>query len=146
LPFNGDRGDSRGFVVWTNSEILEDGSVPSQALETHPEWIDNGFIQGTYTDIYYSGYVVQSQDIFQATVGFLQGAGAGDATFRVMIRAASGNTWIGEVTDTYDGTLKTMSISLAPWAGQTADFILEVHAGSTSAQDWATWVEAKVIR
>ena len=146
LSFSGDRGDSRGFVVWTNNEVMEDGSVPAQALETHPEWVDGGSIQGTYTDIFYAGYIVQAQDTFQATVGFLQGGEAGVATFRVMIRAASGNTWIGEITDSYDGQLQTLNIPLAPWAGQTADFILEVQAGATSAQDWATWVEAKIVR
>jgi len=147
LPWNGARNDKRGFVVWTNNEVMEDGSKPSRALETHPEWVDNGRVSGTFTHVFNSGYIVDSSDKFKAKVGFLKGAGAGNATFSVMIRSEDdGNKWIGSVTDSYDEKLKTLEISLAKWAGQKADFILKVEAGSTSSQDWATWVEAKVVR
>jgi len=147
LPWPGADTDNRGFARWVNNAILEDGSTAPRVLETHPQWVANGFIQGTFMEPYYSGYVVQSGDRFVARVGLLQGASAGSANFRVMIRPEGGpNAWIGSVFDTYDGSLKTMDISLSPWAGKRVDFILRVDAGPSSAQDWAVWVEARIVR
>jgi hypothetical protein len=147
LPWPGSDTDNRGFARWVNNAILEDGSTATRVLETHPQWVANGFIQGAFTEVYSSGYVVQSSDRFVARVGLLQGANAGSVVFRVMIRPEGGpNVWIGSVSDTYDGSLKTMDIPLSPWAGKRADFILEVDAGPSSGQDWAVWVDARIVR
>ncbi len=147
LPWNGAGTDNRGFARWVQNAQLEDGSTATKVLETHPQWVSNGYIAGTFTDIYYSGYVVQSGDHFKATVGFLKGASAGKVRFRVMIRAqGAGNTWIANVTDTYDGNLKTIDVSLDPWAGKKADFILRVEANGPATQDWAIWKSAYIAR
>lgn len=64
-----------------------------------------------------------------------------------MIRLEGGpNTWIAEITDVYDGTLRTIDVDLSPYVNKRADFILQVEANGPSNQDWATWVEAKMKR
>jgi hypothetical protein len=147
IPWSTSDVDPRGFVMHRPNVRMEDGNVYVHSLETHPEMVPGGIISGAYTDIHASGYIVQPQDVFDAVFGFMENAPAGDATFRVMIRPDNGpNEWIGEVTDTYDGKLKEMVISLAPWAGQHADFILRVDAGPSPDQDWATWVVAQIER
>ncbi|MGB9890734.1 MAG: hypothetical protein ACPLTQ_13875, partial [Anaerolineae bacterium] len=147
LPWPGAANDNRGFARWVDNAALEDGSTASRVLETHPQWVAHGYIQGAFTEVYSSGYVVQSGDHFVARVGLLQNAASGNVTFRVMIRPEGGpNTWIGSVSDTYDGSLKTMNIPLSAWAGKRADFILRVDAGSSSGQDWAVWVMARIER
>jgi hypothetical protein len=147
LPWPGSEVDDRGFAINRDGFRMEDGLIHGLTLETHPQWVPGGFIDGAFTDIYSSGYTVASNDTFVAVVGFLENANAGEVTFKVMIRAqGSENQWIGQVTDTYDSQLKEMRIPLAPWAGRRADFILWVDAGASSGQDWATWVIARIER
>jgi hypothetical protein len=147
IPWNGDPGDDRGFVRWVTSGNLESGSaIQGKCLETHPKWVNNGWVAGTYTDLY-SSYVVQEGDRFRATVGFLQGASAGNATFKVMIRpSGGGNQWIAQINDTYGNGLKTIDVDLSSYAGKQADMILQVDAGSSSEQDWACWLSAVIYR
>ena len=149
LPFPGSPGDSDGFVIPVSGENWETGSpVQGTCLETHPRWVNDGVIAGTYIDIYQSGYVVEEGDRFRATVGLLEGAGAGDVNFLVMIRSSGtvGNVWIADVNDTYGDGLKTIDVDLTPYAGSPADFILKVEANGDSAQDWACWSNAVIYR
>ena len=46
LPFPGSDTDSRGFALYRIDAILEDGSQWQKVLQTHPQWVDNGYIQG----------------------------------------------------------------------------------------------------
>ena len=148
LIWNGDPGDDTGFARWVTSGQLETGgAIQEKCLETHPRWINDGWIMGTYTDLYGSGYVVQEGDRFRATVGFLNGAGDGNVTYKVMIRPeGGGNTWIAEVNDTYGDGFKKIDVDLTPYAGKKADMILQVDAGADSSQDWACWLDAAIYR
>ncbi len=148
LEWGGSTGDSNGFATWVTSGRWETGAgIQGRCLETHPKWVNNGYIFGYYTDIYYSGYTVEEGDRFQATVGLLQGAAAGDVIFKVMIRLEGGdNRWIASVRDTYGDGLKTLDVDLTPYVGSRADFILRVEAGESSEQDWACWGEAAIYR
>ncbi len=147
LPWPGAGNDDRGFARWVSNAQLEDGTTASKVLEMHPQWVNNGLIEGAFTDVYYSGYVVQAGDHFKATVGLLAGANAGNVRFRVMLRPQGGtNTWIASVTDSYDGNLKTIDKSLNAWAGKKIDFILRVEANGSSSQDWAVWKYAYISR
>ncbi len=148
LSWNGAESDTRGFARWVTSGKNESGgTIQGKCLETHPRWVADGWIQGTYTDLYNSGYTVQEGDRFRASVGFLQNASAGKVTFRVMLRMSdSGNQWIATVTDGYGDGLKVIEADLSPYAGQRADVILEVRAGSDADQDWACWYNAVIYR
>lgn len=147
LSWNGASNDTNGFARWATGNLETGGTIQGHCLNTHPRWVDNGWINGTYIDLYNTGYTVQSGDRFRATVGLLQGAGAGNVTFKVMLRTqSSGNIWIGQVADGYDNTLRYIDVDLSPYAGQRADAILKVEAGSSSQQDWACWLTAAIYR
>jgi hypothetical protein len=138
---------SEGFARYVTDQELEDGSGPMKVLETHPKWVDDGWISGTYLQLYSSEYTVEAGEHFFARVGFLEGAGAGNVDFRIMIRPEGGpNTWIAIENKDYGTPLKTIDVPLDDFVGKRADFILRVTANGSSAQDWAVWVEAKIIR
>ena len=151
LLFGGSPVDQNGSASYANSRKLEDGTGPLGVLHTRPMWVDSGWIQGTYqemwTGMYRGKYTVQSGDFFFAQVGLLEGAEHGDVTFRVMILPDGGpDTWIAEVNKSYSGSIKTINAPLHPWVGKRAYFILEVQSNESPQQDWAGWVEAKIIR
>ena len=150
LLFGGITNCDIGCVRYRVDKKLEDGTGPKMVLQTRPKWTDNGWIQGTYFEMnsgaFGKWYIVQPGERFFARVGLLEGAYDGDVTFRVMIRPeGSNNTWIAEVSKSYSSPI-TIDVSLEPWVGKKADFILEVQANGSSAQDWACWEEAKIIR
>lgn len=158
LPFPGDLGDARGFVTWWQGNVtLEDGSVPALALETHPQWVDYGWVYGDYTP----NITLQPGDRLVLKVGLLQRAGAGSVTFVVSrlvptecitiysessAQECENEDQIHTIEDNYDGQLKEASVDLSKFAGFNGRFRLRVDAGSSSAQDWAAWVIARIER
>jgi len=152
LPFPGTGSENTGFVRYVNSPSskMEDGSTPSRCLETHPNWITNGTITGTYLNLP-SSYTAQSSDHFHATVGFLNGAksGANDANvaFKVWFRSSTSGNHSWTNNHAYNGSLVNIDIDLGSYAGQHGDFILEVDALNPSAsRDWACWSSAAITR
>ena len=69
LPFPGSDSDSRGFALIRSGFALEDGSSPSKSLQTHPQWVGNGWIQGRYPSI-----TVPDGAELHLKVGFYSGA------------------------------------------------------------------------
>ena len=148
LSWNGDSGDNTDFALWATGQLETGAAIQGHCLETHPRWVANGWITGAYTDLYNNaGYVVERGDTFRATVGFLQGAAAGNVTYKVVLRTtSSGNVTIAQINDGYGDGLKTISVDLSQYDGQGADVILSVSAGSDAAQDWACWIRAVIYR
>jgi|GEM_PF-2483781 len=148
LPFPGKDADERGFALWRTGYSLEDGSRAELVLETHPQWADYGTIQGIYKAT--REIVLQRGDLFVARVGFLQGAEEGDVTFRLLFSNACDfrefYEEVGPLRDRYDKILRGWEVPLNRFAGQNGCFALRVEAGETPIQDWAVWVEAKIIR
>ena len=148
LSFPGAQDDPKGFACYRTSIALEDNNVYDKVLETHPEWIDNGMISGTYLELYNTyAYKVKAGEHFYARCGFIKGASAGKVRYSVRIRCEGGpNTVIFEGVKAYDGTVKVIDVDLTPYAGKKADFILQVSAEGSSGQDWAVWEQARIIR
>lgn len=148
LAFGCDPGEMEmGEACYLTNYVLEDNRTHDKVLFTYLQWVDEGFIQGHYIGVYNVSYRVEAGDCFYAEVGLDKGAYEGNVKFRVMIHLEGGtNKWIGEINDTYDGNLRTIDIELSLYAGEKADFILQVDANGSASQDWATWVEAKIIR
>jgi len=115
-------------------------------LETHPQWVDGGWIEGDYPKT--QGFTIEKGDRFVARVGFLAGAQAGDVTFSFLLRCGFEEFafLVGEVHDAYDGVVRTWELPLDEFAGERCESYLLVDAGETSARDWAVWVEAKIVR
>jgi len=148
LAFGGALDDNDGFACYRTNVTLEDNHVYAKVLETHPQWVDDGYISGSYLEMFNTiGYKVKAGEHFYARCGLIKNASAGKVAYRVMIRCEGGpNTWIFEGVKTYDGTLKTIDVDLTPYAGKKADFILRVTAEGSSTQDWAAWENARIIR
>jgi hypothetical protein len=148
LPFPGETNDDRGFACYRTDVMLEDDQTYDKVLETHPQWVDDGFIRGGYLELADTGYRIQAGDRFYAKVGLLKNAAAGNVKFVVWILAEGPYAvTIAEVTDSYDGIVRTIDVDLSPYAGDLkVTFILEVQANGQANQDWAAWVEAKVVR
>lgn len=148
LTWNGGTGDTQGFARWATGNLETGAAIQDQCLETHPKWVADGWITGEYADLYTSArYIVQEGDRFYATVGLLQGANAGNVTFKVLLRASSSGTVVlAQTPDAYGDGLKTIDVDLSPYAGQGADMVLRVDAGENADQDWACWLRAVIYR
>src|SRR5574341_1194058 len=152
LPFPGSDVDNHGFALWRYGFTLNDGSTPPQVLETHPQWTANGTISRCYHDLWVSDYHVQSTDHLSGKVGFIQGAGAGDVTFRIRIRPEGlSNYDIVVIHSVYADGVKSFNVALSTvnggiYNGKKADFCLIVEAGSSAGQDWAVWQDVRIIR
>jgi hypothetical protein len=148
LPWPGDPADSRGFAVWWQGNgTMEDGSRPPLVLETHPQWVANGYIEGYYP----RAITLQAADRMRLLVGFIQGANAGDVTYDIRFFYPCGGEFDCEVQvdkfeHAYNGSLISHTIDLSAQAGRTGHFYIFVDAGNSSAQDWASWAIARVER
>ncbi len=137
LPFPGAINDNRGSATYRNSIKLNDGNTYARVLETHPQWIDNGWISGKYSGVY-----VPAGTKLRIKVGLINGASAGNVVF-----------YIGKLGDVatistgvaYADGVKVVEADLSAYAGQTIDFVVGANANGSSAQDWAAWAEAKII-
>jgi hypothetical protein len=142
LPYNGNDGDNRGFALTRSGLQLEDGSGGTY-LETHPQWVASGFIEGTYT----LPAPIIAGDRFRAKIGFIAVANppsAGDATFIVSVIKNGVVTPISTTRDTgRDGNMPVLNIDLTPHVGATG-IRLRVNAGADAAQDWASWVGPRI--
>ncbi len=144
LPWNGTPNDPRGFVVLQENITLEDDSRPAQALETHPEWIMDGNISGSY-DV---DFEIKSGDRFVAEVGFLKGAASSNGvTFQFCYFTFIEGDCLAEVTKTYNQTIVPFEVDLSSLNGYNAGwFQLRVLANGNANQDWAVWVNPRIER
>jgi hypothetical protein len=137
LPFPGSTGDNRGFATYQYNVKLNDGNTYTKVLETHPQWVDNGWISGKYSGVY-----VPPGAKLRIKVGLIQGASAGNVTFNI---GKLGDPATINTNVFYAGGVKVLESDLSAYAGQTIDFVLNVNANGSSAQDWAAWAEAQII-
>jgi hypothetical protein len=142
ISFGGSTGDSNGFAVHQTNVKLEDGDTHAKVLETHPKWVSSGWIIG-----YYPTITVPIGARFVAEVGFMNGAAATDGVvFKVFFAGDGPAQLLEDVEASCDGDLDSFNIDLEDFVGESGQIILEALAGSSSAQDWAVWVNAKMIR
>ncbi|MFP3879334.1 MAG: FG-GAP repeat domain-containing protein [Dehalococcoidia bacterium] len=146
LPFPGSDTDSRGFALYRDDCHLEDDSTWARVLETHPQWVSDGWIMGVYPEM-----TVASGAELKITVGFFKGAAESDGvTFEVKFEEFLGLNVAPKIHSilshkaTYDGELDSMTTDLESVEGKTGNFVLYANAGQDSGQDWAAWAEAKI--
>jgi len=153
LFFGGAVDNTDGCVRYRGDRKLEDGTGPQTVLFTRPKWVENGWIEGDFYEMY-SGmygrhYTVQKGDHFFARVGFLEDASDGDVTFRVIIRPAEAGgdaTSVAAIFKAYGSPIETIDVPLDPWIGRNVGFVLRVETNGPPKQDWAAWVEARIVR
>lgn len=144
ISFGGSTADPNGFAVYRANAQLEDGASYAEVLETHPKWVGGGWIQGFFPET-----TVPLGARLVADVGFLSGAAGSDGViFRVWFWRSGLDIPIvlGTINASYDGDLDSFNIDLADIVGATGRIGLQVLAGSSSGQDWAIWLNARVIR
>ena len=143
LTFGGPETDANGFAMFRNSQKLEDNSSSAKILETHPQWVTDGAITGTYP-----AYKVVPGEHFKAKIGFLLlsdgTCGAGNVRFQLNYKEGSASNSLGQWTDTCDGALKDIDVDLSGIAGRTIQFVLAVVANGSALQDQAVWVSPRV--
>jgi hypothetical protein len=146
LVFGGPPIEKDGFVLYQVGKNMEDGSVQAKVLETRPVYTYNGWIRGDYT----SGMLVKPGDTFYGLVGLLEGAQSGDVEFLVYIRPHGQGEWdilVPGVWDLYDYKLRALAVLIPPsYFGMNVDFSLVASTHGDPLQDWAVWVEAKILR
>ncbi|MEN3010572.1 MAG: hypothetical protein ABDI20_06315 [Candidatus Bipolaricaulaceae bacterium] len=141
LPFPGADTDSRGFARVLPTAVLEDGRTYANVLETHPRWQPNGMVVGRYA------LTIPADAEFTAKVGFLRGAtGTDGVTFELLWQEGDVVIRLAQVQDTYDGQLRDIRVDLGTRAGRRGTMMLIVRAGASSSQDWAVWVEPRLVR
>lgn len=140
LPCPGSHTDNRGFVRAVGGMELEDHSTPPKALQTHPQWINNGWIQGKY----HLPWPIQQGDRFVAKVGFLKDAPLGRVRFMLVCstNGTGGTAW--ETTKPYNNSLVDVSVQLPPDCVGVSYLTLRVLADGPSSQDWAVWVNPRL--
>ena len=144
LSFGGSTSDNEGFATYRNNIVLEDGHTYSKVLETHPQWVNDGYIYGWYPSM-----TIPFATKFSAKVGFIKGASGTDGvTYRVLFweQGKLFPSTLGTVNATYNSKLDTINISLFDKAGKKGRIGLSVSAGGSSSKDWAIWSSAKMIR
>jgi len=144
LPCPGTDGDPKGFVLIPSNPHLENGSFDSRpGLLTHPQNVQNGYIQGLYPAIH-----VQSGDRFHALLNCEFGATGCYAAFQIDYQIGSDpvRTLFGPFLERYEGLSYTADIDLSTLAGKDVKFILKVLAMGPATEDRAMWVGPIISR
>ena len=129
--------DIGGFVQSAAAKVLEDGSSWPRSFEAHPQWVDDGWITG----LFLLPGPIQAGDRFEAQVGLLQGAGAGDVKFVLVC----GGTEPWQAVKSYNNSLLDVSVDLGQCVA--LDYLeLRVATNGSSQQDWAVWVNPTIVR
>ncbi len=145
LPCPGTDTDNKGFVIVVPTPKWETGATDDEsALETHPKWVDNGEIAGKYP-----AFKVKAGDHFKAVVGCLYKSGGSECkvTFFLNYSISGGMEGsLGSWDQKYDGILTDVDVDLSSLAGNDVNFILRVSALGPSTQDWALWLQPRIMR
>jgi len=143
LPCPGADGDANGFVIRRDNPTLQNGVLyTGRALETHPQWVDNGVITGKFPPL-----DVQSGYHFKATIGCLNGGSACDLIFQLNYRANGGSLQsLGQWSMKYADAPKDLDVDVSSLAGSSVEFVLAAMANGSSAQDWAVWFKPIIIK
>ncbi len=140
IPFGGDPNPA-GMVRYHTNKKLNDGREYPLVLETHPKWVDNGYIQGRYEA---PVYVPVSGAKLRVLVGFLEGAGAGRARVQInlIVPGSSPLRLIPLLNQeiSYADGVREFTVDLpSETHGNSYEIALIALAGETSAQDWVAW-------
>jgi hypothetical protein len=143
LTFGGPDTDVKGFAMYKDGQMLEDGFTATKVVETHPQMVNDGVITGRFP-----AYTIVSGEHFTAKIGFLAMAngtcGAGNVKFQLNYKESGVLKPLGEWTETCDGALKSIDVDLTSLAGKSVEIVLGILANGPATQDWAVWVAPQI--
>lgn len=143
LACPGNNTDASGFVIRVDSPKLQDGNtISGVGLLTHPQWIDGGSISGTFPLL-----TVENGMRFKATLGCGFGGAACNVHFFLRYRIEGGALQTVNQWDiAYAGAPLTINEDLSALVGKNVNFMLQVTTNGSSAQDWAIWVNPRIVK
>ena len=140
LPCPGTQS-SAGFVTKLDASKTEAGD-PTNALtiETHPEWVNDGVINGKFPEI-----TIQNGQRFMSQIGCVDQRTNCSVKFRVSYQVEGGSVQVlNEWTKKYDGKMISVNEDLSSLAGKKVAILLTVTANGVPTQDWAIWVNPRI--
>ncbi len=135
----------RGLVVRGGAQLRGNVASEGKVLLTYPHQ-ELGFIEGTYpVDI-----PLQPTDALAATVGFIKLSILSDdgVTFEVIFEPADGSEQVilSRTVLYKDSPVTELQPLVGIEPGQTGTFTLRVLGGQSLSQDWAVWIDLRLIR
>ncbi len=144
LSCPGTVSDATGYVVRNDDPKLSNGTTYNGvALVTHPQWIAGGSIAGNYPAI-----AIQNGMKFRATLGcrFDGTACAVRYFLRYYEEGVAGLKQLNQWDLDYADTPLKVDVDLSSLAGKNIIFVLQVVALDAPNQDWAQWVNPRIIK
>lgn len=142
LPCPGAEGDAKGYVLPLNNPKLESGANANEpGLLTVPQDRRNGIISGQYP-----AFTIQSGDRFRALVNCRHNAKKCNVIFRLDFRSGGTVRTLGSWHEIYEGKFFPIDLDLSALAGQTGKFILYVSANGGMNEDFAVWINPRIVR
>lgn len=141
VPFNGATDSPDGVAKLMDNFNMEHGKPSGVALVTGPKKTDDGRITGKFP-----GYTIHEKDHFKAKLGFLENCGDGQVIFQFGIKEGDTVQKLSEWAKSCDGLLIFSDIDLSGYAGREVQFILDVLADGSPANDLVVWGSARIER
>jgi hypothetical protein len=144
IDFGGSDKDPSGSASWMNDVRLSDDSLAKRVLWTHPRWEDDGSIMGVF-DL--GDYVVQKDDHISGSVALKKDASWGKAIFFIILIPEGEKAIVISTTPVeYSDGIKNFDVYLSRYADKKVDIALTTHSYGSPSQDWAVWLDLKLIR
>jgi len=142
LPCPGTDGDANGYVIKLNKPKYESGANSEEVgLLSVPRDRRNGIISGQFP-----AFTVQSGDRFRAVVYCQHQATKCNVIFKLSYLNNGQIKTLGTWNEAYEGKYYTIDLSLNNLADETLKFILEVDANAGNNQDYAIWLNPRIVR
>lgn len=141
LPFPGSDSDNRGFARTLKSGTIYPDNKAANLLQTHPQWVDGGWIQGRFPVMKLGNNVM-----FKSTGALLKGAESSDGVVMTVFVVSADNKSRRVLRKRITKRQYTpLEADLSAWAGKPVRIVLRAQAGQSSAQDWAVWVNPRLV-
>lgn len=141
LPFPGSDSDNRGFARTLKSGTIYPDNKAANLLQTHPQWVDGGWIQGRFPAM-----KLGDNMMFKSTGALLKGAESSDGVVMTVFVVSADNKPRRVLRKRITKRQYTpLEADLSAWAGKPIRIVLRAQAGRSSDQDWAVWVNPRLV-